>query len=180
MEFSGKSTGVGCHFLLQEIFPTQGSNSGFPHCRQTLYRLSHQGREIQMSLLLFARLLEKLFLAWDGISKNVILISLTPSLKWRRKWQPTPVLLPGKFHGQRSLVSYSPWSRKESGTTERRHFTSSLKRDQILNQKLSANGFIHFQTSAGVSCAPSGFIFVCGGWHFPWTYEYLDSWRIGG
>ena len=31
---------------------------------------------------------------------------------WRRKWQPTPVFLPGKFHGQRSLVGYSPWSCK--------------------------------------------------------------------
>ena len=36
---------------------------------------------------------------------------------WRRKWQPTPVLLPGKFHGRRSLVGYSPWDRKESDTT---------------------------------------------------------------
>ena len=34
---------MGCCFLLQEIFPTQGSNPGLPHCRQTLYRLSHQG-----------------------------------------------------------------------------------------------------------------------------------------
>ena len=32
-----------CHFLLQGIFPTQGLNPGLPHCRQTLYRLSHQG-----------------------------------------------------------------------------------------------------------------------------------------
>ena len=39
----GKNTGVGCHFLLQEIFPTWGSNPGLPHCRQKLYRLSHQG-----------------------------------------------------------------------------------------------------------------------------------------
>ena len=39
----GKNTGVGCHFLLQGIFPTKGSNTGLPHCRQTLYRLSHQG-----------------------------------------------------------------------------------------------------------------------------------------
>ena len=35
--FPGKSPGVGCHFLLQGIFPTQGSNLGLPHCRQTLY-----------------------------------------------------------------------------------------------------------------------------------------------
>ena len=42
-DFPGKSTGVGCHFLLQGIFPTQGSNPGLLHCRQTLYHLSHQG-----------------------------------------------------------------------------------------------------------------------------------------
>ena len=40
----GKNIGVGSHVLLQEIFPTQGSNLGLPHCRQILYRLSnHQG-----------------------------------------------------------------------------------------------------------------------------------------
>ena len=44
--------------------------------------------------------------------------------EWRRKWQPTPVLLPGKFHGWRSLVGYSPWGCKESNTTERLHFLS--------------------------------------------------------
>ena len=37
---------------------------------------------------------------------------------WRRKWQPTPVLLPGESHGRRSLVGYSPQGRKESDTTE--------------------------------------------------------------
>ena len=41
---------------------------------------------------------------------------------WRRKWQPTPVFLPGESHGQRSLVGYSPQGRKESDTTERLHF----------------------------------------------------------
>ena len=40
---------------------------------------------------------------------------------WRRKWQSTPVLLPGKFHGRRSLVGYSLWGRKESDMTERLH-----------------------------------------------------------
>ena len=39
----GKNTGVGCHSLLQSIFPTQGSNPGLPHYRQALFRLSHQG-----------------------------------------------------------------------------------------------------------------------------------------
>ena len=37
---------------------------------------------------------------------------------WRRKWQPTPVLLPGESHGGRSLVGYSPWGHKELDTTE--------------------------------------------------------------
>ena len=45
--------------------------------------------------------------------------NLTPiPLQVRRAWQPTPVILPGEFHGQRSLVSYSPWCREESDTTE--------------------------------------------------------------
>ena len=41
---------------------------------------------------------------------------------WKRKWQPTPVLLPGESHGWRSLVGYSPWGRKESDTTEGLHY----------------------------------------------------------
>ena len=40
-------------------------------------------------------------------------------IPWRRKWQPTPVFLPGKSHGQRSLVGYSPRGLKESDMTER-------------------------------------------------------------
>ena len=39
-------------------------------------------------------------------------------IPWRRKWQPTPVFLPGESHGQRSLAGYSPWHRKETDTTE--------------------------------------------------------------
>ena len=42
---------------------------------------------------------------------------------WRRQWQPTPVLLPGKPHGQRSLVGCSPWGFKESEMTEWLHIT---------------------------------------------------------
>ena len=40
-------------------------------------------------------------------------------IPWRREWQPIPVFLPGQFHGQRILVGYSPWSRKESDMPER-------------------------------------------------------------
>ena len=39
-------------------------------------------------------------------------------IPWSRKWQPTVVFLPGKFHGQRSLEGYSPWGSKESNMTE--------------------------------------------------------------
>ena len=44
----------------------------------------------------------------------------------RRQWHPTPVLLPGKSHGQRSLEGYSPWGCKELDTTKRLHFHFSL------------------------------------------------------
>ena len=44
----------------------------------------------------------------------------------RRQWRPTPVLLPGKSHGWRSLVGCSPWGREESDMTERLHFDFSL------------------------------------------------------
>ena len=40
-------------------------------------------------------------------------------IPWSRKWKPTPVLSPGKSHGQRSLAGCNPWNRKESDTTER-------------------------------------------------------------
>ena len=46
----------------------------------------------------------------------------------RRQWHPTPVLLPGKSHGRRSLVGCRPWGRYESNTTERLHFHFSLSR----------------------------------------------------
>ena len=42
-DFPGKNIGMGCHTLLQGIFPTQRSNPGLPHCRQILYCMSHQG-----------------------------------------------------------------------------------------------------------------------------------------
>ena len=53
-------------------------------------------------------------------------LSLFTFRHWRRQWQPTPVLLPGKPHGQRSLVGCSPWGRYKSDMTERLHFHFSL------------------------------------------------------
>ena len=49
---------------------------------------------------------------------ETVVRSLCQKIPWRRAWQPTPVFLPGDSHGQRSLVGYSPWGRKESDMTE--------------------------------------------------------------
>ena len=49
--FPGKNTGVGCHSLLQAIFPTQRLNLSLPHCRQMLYNLSHKGSSQFNSLI---------------------------------------------------------------------------------------------------------------------------------
>ena len=49
----------------------------------------------------------------------------------RRKWQPTLVLLPGKFHGRKSLVGFSPWGRKESDTAEQLHVHFLSKRRTV-------------------------------------------------
>jgi len=61
------------------------------------------------------------------ISHNYIYIYIYISPpSWRRQWHPTPVLLPGKSHGRRSLVGYSPWGHEESDTTKRLPFHFSL------------------------------------------------------
>ena len=60
--FPGKSTGVGCHFLLQGIFPTQGLNPGLPHCRQTFF--------IQPYFIQFPLKTRKLQLRINNLSKN--------------------------------------------------------------------------------------------------------------
>ena len=71
-------------------------------------------------------------LADQGTFKSLQHHSSKPSILlhsaffWRRQWQPTPVLLPRKSHGRRSLVGCNPCSREESDTTERLHFHFSL------------------------------------------------------
>ena len=53
---------------------------------------------------------------------SLSLLVTTSFFSWRRQWHPTPVLLPGKSHGWRSLVGCSPWGREELDTTERLYF----------------------------------------------------------
>ena len=51
-----QNTGAGCHFLLQAIFPTQGSNPGLPYCRRILYQLSHHGSPAYCSIFILLKL----------------------------------------------------------------------------------------------------------------------------
>ena len=53
--------------------------------------------------------------------KNLLAVQFDPwvgRLPWRREWQPTPVFLPGEFHGWRGLMVYSPWNHRKSDMTE--------------------------------------------------------------
>ena len=52
-------------------------------------------------------------------------------IPWRKKWQPTPVFLPGQFHGQRSLVGCSPWGHRESDLTE--HTAQDIQGARLLS-----------------------------------------------
>ena len=120
----GQNTGAGGpHSLLQGIFPTQGSNPGLPHCRRILYQLSHHGSifilpgwvclDFYSFLWLHGAFLVAQWLESTCQFKRRGFNSWIRKIPWRRKWQPTPVFLPGKSHGQRSLAGWSPWGHKK-------------------------------------------------------------------
>ena len=67
-------------------------------------------------------------------------LSLLTFMHWRRKWQPTPVFLPGKSHGWRSLVGYCLWGRTESDTTE----ANQQQQQQVRESK---SGFVQYLPS---------------------------------
>ena len=116
----GKNTGVGCHFLLQGIFPTQGSNPGLLHCRQILYPESRGKPRLGPDLINpIATSLQTCELEnRNDICCKPLDLSGAHNEDQRRQWHPIPVLLPGKSHGLRSLVGQSPWRREELDTTE--------------------------------------------------------------
>ena len=68
----GKNTGVGCHVLLEGIFPTQGWNSGLLHCRWILYHLSHQGSPVSGSHSILSDSLRPhvLYSPWNSPGQN--------------------------------------------------------------------------------------------------------------
>ena len=141
----GRNTGLDFHFLLQRIFPTQGSNLRLLHCRWILYQWAtrearkHLGKTIILAVA--KSQLEKAMaphsstLAWKiqwmeepGRLQSMwslrvrhdweTSLSLFTFMHWRRKWQPTPLFLPGESQGQGSLVDCHLWGCTESDMTE--------------------------------------------------------------
>ena len=113
----GKNTGVGCHFLLQCM--TVKSESEVAQSCLTL----HDPMDCSLpgsSVRGIFQALPKAKLAPKRI------LTLKIYIHQRRRWHPTPVLLPGKPHGWASLVGCSPWGREELDTTELLHFHFSL------------------------------------------------------
>ena len=68
---------------------------------------------------LWASLVAQAVMNLPAIQKRLGFHPWLGTIPWRRKWQPTPVFLPGESQGQRSLVGYSPWDGKELDMTER-------------------------------------------------------------
>ena len=143
-DFPGKTTGVDCPFLLQGIFPTQGLKLGLLHCRQILYQLNHQRSHITSSQPRMIRLS-------DRISKMQS-FSGASSLAWRRKWQPTPVVLPGE----------SPWT-EEPGRLQ------SMGSQRTIQTQLS--DWVHTQNPSQISARVS---LVC---RPPSSYSLTSGYR---
>ena len=89
--FPGKSTGVGCHCLLQGIFPTQGSNPGPLHCRQTLYHLGHQGNPVSFQSEAFKNQFEEPVLLSSSClsSPTMEIAEANVDINWSERW-PQP------------------------------------------------------------------------------------------
>ena len=74
-------------------------------------------------------------------------------IPWRREWVPTPIFLPGEFHGERSLAGHSPWVHKESDITEQLTLLRSLERGQysgswtLVSLHLPTVGYREMKTS---------------------------------
>ena len=95
---------------------------------------------------------------WQSISLQCWRPGFVPwvrKIPWKRKWQPTPLLLPGKSHGWKSLVVYSPWGSKESDMTERLHFHF---RWGILHRVLLVIGWCWVLYSSGFICVSSHYL----------------------
>ena len=127
---------IGVHVSLSTLVSSVESHLLYPFTERWTFRLFPQlvivnsaPLNIRMHVSFWITVLPE-YVPRSGIAAsygNSIFSFLRTSIKFRRRqWHPTPVLLPGKSHGWRSLVGYSPWGRWESDTTERLHFHFSL------------------------------------------------------
>ena len=66
-------------------------------------------------------------------------VPVSGKIPWSKKWQPPPVFLPGKFHGQRSLVGYCPWGHKEWDMTEQLSTHSYIHKADSLSYTAETN-----------------------------------------
>ena len=133
----GKNTQVGCHALLQGIFQTQGLNLHLLcllHWQVGSLPLVPSGKPkssclTSISIILFRYLHLDPWGFPGGTSGKESVFQCrrhkrhtfdpgVGKMPWSKKWQPTPVFMPGKFHGQRSLAGYNPRGCRESDMTE--------------------------------------------------------------
>ena len=84
-------------------------------------------------------------------SLHMVIAAMKLKIPWRRKWQLTPVLLPRESHGWRSLVGYSPWSRKELDKTERLHFHFTLWKKSYDQPRQHIKKQRHYFANKGLS-----------------------------
>ena len=79
-DFTGKNTGVGCHFLLQGIFPTQGLNPSLPHCRWIAYHLSHCGKPSGTKAIVYCHLPGSTCQFWTWLGQRSALLRSVSNL----------------------------------------------------------------------------------------------------
>ena len=117
------NTGVGCHSLLQGIFPDIPPKSwqNLTLLSLTCTVLGSYWAQMTCTIALVAQMVKRLPAMWETWVKF-----LGQEDPLEKEMATTPVLLPGKSHEWKSLVVYSPWGCKESDTTERLHFSGSI------------------------------------------------------
>ena len=99
-------------------------------------------------------------------------------MPWRRKWQPTPVFLPGGSHGQRSLVGCSPWGHKKLDTTKRLHFPFLLWDRMAWSWCFEcwvSSQVFHSYLSLSSRCCWGPFHFLALEWYHLCIWHYLYS-----
>ena len=126
MGFSRQEYWSGLPFPSPGDVPDPGIEPRSPTCHADAGRRFPSGSEVKASACVFLECRRPGFDPW------------VRKIPWRRKWQPTPVFLPGESHAGRSLVGYSPWGRKESDTTERLHFHFHFQSLNELNEWMSS------------------------------------------